>query len=245
VTITSFVISPAIVKVPNTEWTESALSWVTINMPSGSTMSSLCHYLNSIVMKIRHKCEYKQVDPEWLLGDCTCEKMGDLMSLNGGSLLGLFDELSTFLTQLNIYRGKGIILSHDISLFLQLYNGHAWNRSTVTGEANFNMRSTCLTVGGFSQPSVARTIIEQPGSAEIGIMQRFLWLFPRPSYARFNTLESVNETFSSDIITATVGSISKKDTAQAKSIHYTRKLQNFLGPFRYCATAVRSLSFYG
>lgn len=28
------------------------------------------------------------------------------------------------------------------------------------------MDSTCLTVGGFSQPSVARALIEQGGSAE-------------------------------------------------------------------------------
>ena len=46
----------------------------------------------------------------WLLGDATCEKMGDLMAVNGGRLLGLY-ELSTFLTQLNLYRGKGLSLS--------------------------------------------------------------------------------------------------------------------------------------
>ena len=33
---------------------------------------------------------------------------------------------------------------------------------------------TALTVGGFNQPPVARTLIEQSGSAEIGLSQRFL-----------------------------------------------------------------------
>ena len=57
------------------------------------------------------------------------------------------------------------------------------------------MDATCLTVGGFCQPSVARTLIEQCGSAEIGLSQRFLWLFPQPAYSRFHTLESVDTEF--------------------------------------------------
>ncbi len=57
------------------------------------------------------------------------------------------------------------------------------------------MDSTCLTVGGFSQPSFARVLIEQNGSAEIGLSQRILWLFPQPAYSRFCTLESVDTDF--------------------------------------------------
>lgn len=56
--------------------------------------------------------------------------MGDLMAANGGRLLGLYDELTTFLTQLNLYRGKGLALSHELAIFLQLYNGHSWKRAT-------------------------------------------------------------------------------------------------------------------
>ena len=55
-------------------------------------------------------------------------KNGDLMHENHGKLLGLYDELSTFLTQMNLYRGKGLAESHDLALFLQLYNGHPWMR---------------------------------------------------------------------------------------------------------------------
>ena len=42
---------------------------------------------------------------------------------------------------------------------------------------------------------MARGLIEQSGSAEIGLSQRFLWLFPKPSYSRFHTLESVDKHF--------------------------------------------------
>lgn len=80
---------------------------------------------------------------------------------------------------------------------MSVHNVHV--SRTVTGDANFAMESTALTVGGFSQPPVARTLIEQSGSAEIGLSQRFLWLFPQPSYSRFHTLESVDKDFTDSL----------------------------------------------
>ena len=56
--------------------------------------------------------------------------MGAVMANNDGRLLGLYDELSLFLTQINLYGSKGISDSHDILTFLILYNGHPWTRWT-------------------------------------------------------------------------------------------------------------------
>ena len=120
-------LSPAVVSVPGTDWSEPALVWLCINMPTGSTKSALCQYLHDVIVKVRRKCRYTVRDPAWLLGDATCE---DLMAANGGRLLGLYDELPTFLTQLYLYHGKGLTLSHELALFLQLFNGHSWTRST-------------------------------------------------------------------------------------------------------------------
>ena len=130
VVCTSYMISPATVKVPGTEWSEKSLVWLSINMPTGSTKSALYQYLYNIIVQVREKCKVGPHGPAWFVGDATCEKMGDLMAANGGRLLGLYDELSTFLSQLNLYRGKGLNLSHELALFLQLYNGHSWTRST-------------------------------------------------------------------------------------------------------------------
>ena len=58
------------------------------------------------------------------------------------------------------------------------------------------MDRTALTVGGFTQPSVARALIELPASIEKGLTPRFLWIFPKPSFAGFSTLEPVEEEFS-------------------------------------------------
>ena len=40
------------------------------------------------------------------------------------------------------------------------------------------------------------SMIELPANAEKGLSQRFIWTFPRPTYAEFETLEPVNSAFS-------------------------------------------------
>jgi len=55
----------------------------------------------------------------------------------------------------------------------------------VSGEANFQMKRTALTAGGFTQPVVAKGLIEHAQSVEKGLVQRFLWISPKPSYSKF------------------------------------------------------------
>ena len=69
----------------------------------------------------------------------------------------------------------------------------------MTGEANFSMSTTSLTVGGFNQLGVAKNLIELPGNAEKGLSQRFLWLFPKPVYSQFDTLEPIEKEFNGRI----------------------------------------------
>lgn len=57
------------------------------------------------------------------------------------------------------------------------------------------MELTSLTVGGFTQPTVARSLIESPSNIEKGLSTRFLWIFPEPCYAKFASLEPIDEQF--------------------------------------------------
>jgi hypothetical protein len=84
-------------------------------------------------------------------------------------------------------------------MYMYIYNNYNTIIILVTGEANFSMDVTSLTVGGFNQPAVARTLIELPGNAEKGLSQRFLWLYPKPIYGKFETLEPVREEFTETI----------------------------------------------
>lgn len=63
----------------------------------------------------------------------------------------------------------------------------------MSGEANFVMEQTNLTVGGFTQPS----------NIEKGLSTRFLWIFPKPCYAKFESLEPIDQEFSTAL--GTVG----------------------------------------
>lgn len=65
----------------------------------------------------------------------------------------------------------------------------------MTGDANFDIASTNLTLGGFTQPAVARSLIENSANIEKGLSQRFLWVFPKPTYADFGTLQPINPDF--------------------------------------------------
>ena len=70
---------------------------------------------------------------------------------------------------------------------------------TVTGDAYFTMHHTGLTVGGFTQPSVAKNRIENPANIEKRPCQRFLWLVPKPTPVSFQELQQVKEEFSTSL----------------------------------------------
>jgi hypothetical protein len=70
--------------------------------------------------------------------------------------------------------------------------------STVSGDANFSMQHTGMTLGGFIQPSVARALIEQ-ANVEKGLCQRFLWVVPKPAIVNFDQLQKVDTSFVSTI----------------------------------------------
>ena len=61
------------------------------------------------------------------------------------------------------------------------------------------MKYTGLTVGGFTQPSVARALIELQTNTEKGFTQRFLWCAPRPQVVKFEELQKVDAEFSASI----------------------------------------------
>ena len=123
-------LSPAAVHVMNTDWKEPVIIWLTVCMPTGSGKSTLFRHLLDVLEKVKSEAKVPDDAPTWVLGDASFEKMGSLMSENSSRLLGIFDELSTFLTQINLYSGRGLADSHQLSLFLQLFNGHPWRRDT-------------------------------------------------------------------------------------------------------------------
>lgn len=128
--IVSYSISHSVVAVEGTDWIEPVLVWLSICMPTGSGKSSLCRYLRKLVEDARTNCGLDENQPSWFLDDQSFEKMGALMCDNHWKLLGLFDELPMFLSQMNVFRGRGLSDSHELAILLQLYGGSHWVRKT-------------------------------------------------------------------------------------------------------------------
>ncbi len=61
------------------------------------------------------------------------------------------------------------------------------------------MHHTGLTLGGFTQPCVARNMLENPANVEKGLCQRFLWLVPEPTTVDFKDLQCVDSAFTTAI----------------------------------------------
>ena len=125
-----YVLSPARVQVPKTSWREPVTLWLTISMPTGSGKSTLRGYMCELLEQIRDLAGVSDTDPIWRIDIATFEKMGALMRDNLCRIIGIYDELTSFLSQINLYRGRNLSDSHELATFLQLYNGHPWRRDT-------------------------------------------------------------------------------------------------------------------
>ena len=128
--IVSFSMSHSTVAVEGTDWIEPVLLWISVCMPTGSGKSSLCKYLRKLVEDARSNSGLEENQPSWFLDDQSFEKMGALMNDNNWKLLGLYDELPMFLSQINVFHGRGLSDSHELALLLQLYGGSQWVRKT-------------------------------------------------------------------------------------------------------------------
>ena len=93
-----------------------------------------------------------------------------------------------------MFTGYIYICTHIINMSLLITYMYMYT-CIVSGEANFIMTSTMLTIGGFTQPVLARSLIELPANSEKGLSSRFLWFFPNPLYGKFENLGKVDENF--------------------------------------------------
>ena len=78
--------------------------WIAITMPTGSGKTPLFTFLTNILHDVQKKVQVTTAHPPWLLDEANFENK---------SLLGMYDVLSMFLRQINVYRGTGLSDSHD------------------------------------------------------------------------------------------------------------------------------------
>ena len=107
----SFFLSHSVISVQGTDWFEPVIVWLTVGMPTGCGKSSIFKYLLRLLALTRKRLRIPDSAPSWSLDEATFEKMGALMNDNGGRLLGIYDEMTTFLTRINLYKSQESRLS--------------------------------------------------------------------------------------------------------------------------------------
>ena len=90
----------------------------------------MCKYLVEIIKKVHQKLVDEEVEPkDWLLSDETFEKMGEIMPQNDGKMVGLYDELTNWLSQVNLYSGtKGLLDTHEFTKLLEFFSAISWSQ---------------------------------------------------------------------------------------------------------------------
>ncbi|CAB4036868.1 Hypothetical predicted protein, partial [Paramuricea clavata] len=188
-TAVSFVLGHASVTVKD-GWEEPVVVWLAVVLKTGRCKSALHHFLENLIEKVHNNVPSAtkgengiSLSPgTMLLPHCTWEKFGDILANNGGRIYGLFDELVSFFSTMNMYSSSKSTVqdNREYQDFLKMFTGKAKNRETITGNANFNMRQTSFTLLGFTQPQTALPIIHNAK----GFTSRILWYFPNPIFRR-------------------------------------------------------------
>ena len=155
--LTSYLLSPSVVRVEGTDWEEPVLIWESVCILTGSGKSPLCAYISKLLKRVHEKCGRTS----WLVEDATFKKMGAIMADNGCRIFRMYDELTT-LMQINLYKGRGLADSHELALFLQLYNGHPWTRNKGTDTTLIWDVIQCIYILSFIQACLL-PIINQRG----------------------------------------------------------------------------------
>lgn len=99
----------------------------------GRCKSTYHQFLFEIMEKVRLKAAAKGMQPRTVfLPHCTWDKLGEIMANAGGRCMGLFDELLSFFSTMNMYSSVKMQVSDtkEYQDFLQMYTGKAKTRET-------------------------------------------------------------------------------------------------------------------
>ena len=154
-----------------------------------------------------------------LLPNCTWDKFGDILAHNGGKLFGLFGELISLFSTMNMYSSSksSVQDNREYQDFLQLFTGKAKkNRETSKNLFHANEKSASIPhqykiyfinflicsywkrqlqlesnfmMLGFMQPQSALPIIQDFQNNTKGFTSRLMWYFPKPIYCRLEDLD--------------------------------------------------------
>ncbi len=106
---------------------------------TGRCKSALHKFIENVMEKVsdnvsktKRKNGITQCPGTMILPHCTWDKFGDILANNGGRLYGLFDELVSFFSTMNMYSSSksSVQDNREYQDFLKMFTGKAKNRET-------------------------------------------------------------------------------------------------------------------
>ena len=166
----------------NKEWLEPAIIWFVIAARKGEKKTAALRRIRKPIekmeVKLRDKWESTSDEkkssypPQLIIDHFSFEELHTVMSRNECKLLGMFDELSCFYGQLDLYKHSSTV---DRKTLLTLNGGGSWGRNFKSYSGH--MKSTALNITGFIQPSYVYDMLTKSPDAD-GLNDRQLFDFP-------------------------------------------------------------------
>ena len=121
--------------------------------------------------------------PQLCIDNFSFEELHHVMKRNGSQILGLFDEMSTMYSQLDLYKQSGSVM--DRKTLITLNGGSSWSRNYRNYTAS--MKQTAFNMSGFIQPSFVEKMLLSDDAD--GFNDRQLFVFPPQRDVLLNELK--------------------------------------------------------
>ena len=177
----------------NQMWKEPAILWFIIAASKGQKKTAALRLLKKPLQEIEHKeskkwlaehgNEQNNSPPQLSIDNFSFEELHNVMCRNGSQILGLFDEMSTMYSQLDLYKQSGSVM--DRKTLITLNGGSSWSRNYRNYTAS--MSQTAFNMAGFIQPAFVEKMLLSNDAD--GFNDRQLFVFPPQRDVFFNDLK--------------------------------------------------------
>ena len=166
----------------NDTWSEPAIMWFIVAANKGQKKTAALRLLKKPLLEIETElqqqwrvdtAEDKQSTPPQLCIDhFSFEELHSVMRRNNGQVLGLFDEMSTLYSLLDLFKHSGSVM--DRKTLITLNGGTSWTRNYRNYSAS--MPNTAFNISGFIQPAFVEKMLMSDDAD--GFNDRQLFCFP-------------------------------------------------------------------
>ena len=169
----------------NEMWKEPAILWFIVASNKGQKKTAALRLLKKPLEEIEYieaekwRLHQQQLattttdnPPQLCIDNFSFEELHHVMKRNGSQILGLFDEMSTMYSQLDLYKQSGSVM--DRKTLITLNGGSSWSRNYRNYTAS--MKQTAFNMSGFIQPSFAEKMLLSDDAD--GFNDRQLFVFP-------------------------------------------------------------------